>query len=105
MPSQVTRFRILGVLVIAALLIASWQVSVVLAQGPLPNPLAPGPPPGVDLTANGPAAAIHGDPAAGRLVFAQNCASCHADRGIGNVPNPDSDDGTVPTLNPIDPGF
>ncbi len=32
-----------------------------------------------------------------------NCQSCHATEGKGGNPNPGSDDGTVPPLNPIDP--
>jgi uncharacterized repeat protein (TIGR01451 family) len=96
------------------LALATWQVSVVLAQAPMPNPLAPvgpggnpefAPVAGADLTKNGPAASVHGDPMRGRQIFAENCAACHNDRGIGNIPNPGSDDGTVPPLNPIDPGF
>jgi cbb3-type cytochrome c oxidase subunit III len=34
-----------------------------------------------------------------------NCAVCHADQGVGGVDSPGSDDGTVPAVNPIDPGF
>ena len=103
------RLRLLGVAV--ALVVAIWQVGSVLAQVPVPNPLAPtnnppgAPIAGVDLTANGPAASIHGDPGRGRTLFATNCAACHNDRGVGGLPNPGSDDGTIPPLNPIDPGF
>jgi plastocyanin/mono/diheme cytochrome c family protein len=97
--------------VAVALVLAIWQVGSVLAQAPVPNPLAPtknppgAPIPGVDLTANGPAASIHGDPGHGRVLFATNCAACHNDRGIGGLPNPGSDDGTIPPVNPLDPGF
>lgn len=80
-----------------------WQVAIALAQPPQPNPLAPVP--GVDITVPGPAATIHGDPTAGRILFAQNCVSCHGVRGVGGIPNDGSDDGTVPGLNPIDPEF
>ena len=91
-----------------------WTATVVFAQVPQPNPLAPlstganpyfAPVPGADLTQNGPAASIHGDPGKGRVLFANNCVTCHNDRGIGGVPNPGSNDGTVPPLNPLDPGF
>ncbi len=107
------RWTIFGMIGLA-LVVSVWQVSIALAQAPLPNPLASlakggdprfAPLPGVDITQNGAAASIHGDPARGRVIFAQNCAACHNDRGIGNLPNPGSDDGTVPPLNPIDPGF
>lgn len=84
-------------------------------EGPAkPNaltPLAPGgnpefaPVPGADTTKNGPAATINGNPVAGQVVFVQNCVVCHGADGIGEIPNPGSDDGTVPPLNPIDPGF
>jgi uncharacterized repeat protein (TIGR01451 family) len=79
----------------------TWRV--VLAQAPAPNPLSNAT--GVDITANGPAASMHGDPLAGRQIFADDCATCHGDRGAVGEDNPGSDDGTVPTLNPIDPGF
>jgi plastocyanin/mono/diheme cytochrome c family protein len=91
-----------------------WTASIVFAAAPQPNPLAPltpganpyfAPVPGIDLTSNGAAATIHGNPLRGRALFAENCATCHNDRGLGNLPNPGSDDGTVPPLNPIDPGF
>src|SRR5438105_8699739 len=48
---------------------------------------------------------IHGDPVAGGAKFASMCASCHGDRGTMGITNPGSTDGTVPVLNPIDPGF
>src|SRR5436309_1254164 len=104
------RGRTWSVILALILGLTGWQVSVVLAQAPQPNPLAPlspggnpsfSPVPGADLTAYGSAVEIHGDPGRGRLVFAANCAACHNDRGIGNIPNPGSDDGTVPPLNPI----
>jgi uncharacterized repeat protein (TIGR01451 family) len=103
--------------VVAALALALWQLSVALAQAPQPNPLASSPPRfplfasqvvalrGVDLNANGAAAARHGDPIRGRALFYQRCALCHGLRGTGDVPNPGSADGTVPPVNPIDPGF
>jgi cytochrome c oxidase subunit 2 len=92
------------------LLVALVGASVALAQQPQPNPLPRGSNPALDnhsvtITANGLAASLHGDPQQGRVIFAQNCAVCHAPRGIGGVLNPGSDDGTVPSLNPIDPGF
>jgi mono/diheme cytochrome c family protein len=59
----------------------------------------------VDITGVGAASSMHGDAARGATKFAANCATCHADRGVGGVPNPGSDDGTVPALSPIDPAF
>jgi mono/diheme cytochrome c family protein len=56
------------------------------------NPGGPGP--AVDLTGNA---------TAGKEVFAENCQTCHNAEGKGGNPNPGSDDGTIPALNPIDP--
>ena len=93
-----------------ALVLVVSQVALVLAEMPMPNPLAPvsaggnpifAPVPGADSTANGAAASIHGDPARGRDLFARNCVTCHNDRGLGGIANPGSDDGTVPPLNPM----
>jgi len=85
----------------------------VMADGaPVPNPLTNpprnpvyAPVAGADLTTNGPAATMHGDPSAGRALFALNCTTCHNQRGVGGISNAGSADGTVPSLNPIDPGF
>jgi uncharacterized repeat protein (TIGR01451 family) len=97
---------------VVALAAILWQSSLVVADGPpRPNPLDPSPDqrfapvPGADITKNGPAASVHGDPLNGRRLFALNCTTCHNDRGVGSLDNPGSDDGTVPPLNPIDPGF
>jgi ubiquinol-cytochrome c reductase cytochrome b subunit len=38
----------------------------------------------------------------GGILFEKNCAACHGHKAIGGIPNPGSDDGTVPPLNPID---
>ena len=38
-----------------------------------------------------------------RVVFGPYCASCHGPEGVMGIPNPGSDDGSVPALNPIDP--
>jgi ubiquinol-cytochrome c reductase cytochrome b subunit len=43
-----------------------------------------------------------GNPGHGELLFAQYCGSCHGTQGKGGVPNPGSEDGTVPALSPID---
>jgi ubiquinol-cytochrome c reductase cytochrome b subunit len=51
----------------------------------------------------GPAASIIGSSKHGATLFERDCVSCHGPQGAGNVPNPGSDDGTVPPLNPIDP--
>ena len=59
------------------------------AQPNVPNPGGPGE--AINLT---------GDPKAGADVFAK-CRGCHGPEGKGGRPNPGSDAGTVPALNPI----
>lgn len=61
----------------------------------VPEPSNPGPP--------GNAINLKGDPKAGEAIFGTQCQACHGPKGTGNVANPGSDDGTVPSLNPIDP--
>jgi ubiquinol-cytochrome c reductase cytochrome b subunit len=56
-------------------------------------PVSKGPP--------GPAAAIIGNARHGATLFKRNCASCHGPAGTGQRPNPGSDSGTVPPLNPV----
>jgi mono/diheme cytochrome c family protein len=51
----------------------------------------------------GPAASMTGDPVHGRVDFGLFCAACHGPEGVQGVPNPGSEDGSVPPLNPIDP--
>jgi mono/diheme cytochrome c family protein len=51
----------------------------------------------------GPAVNLKGDATAGAEVFTTNCQVCHGAQGRGGNPNPGSDDGTIPALNPIDP--
>jgi mono/diheme cytochrome c family protein len=50
----------------------------------------------------GEAAFIIGSAENGAALFREQCISCHGPQGTDNVPNPGSDDGTVPPLNPID---
>jgi mono/diheme cytochrome c family protein len=61
----------------------------------VPEPSNPGLP--------GSAINLKGDPDSGAGLFKSNCASCHGTEGKGEVSNPGSSDGTVPSLNPIDP--
>ena len=95
---------------LGAIALIAGTAAIVGAEPPQPGPLGPDNPfylrlPGLDVAKPGPAASIHGDPVAGRAVFAQICALCHGERGTGGVPNFDADDEIVPGLNPIDPGF
>jgi mono/diheme cytochrome c family protein len=67
-------------------------------QGVSPDvPIAPdaGPP--------GQAASMTGNATNGQPDFGTYCASCHGPNGVQGLPNPGSDDGSVPVLNPIDP--
>ncbi len=68
------------------------------AGGPTPEPARPsnegGPGNAVNLTGNADR---------GQVDFGQYCATCHGPEGIAGRPNPDSDDGAVPGINPIDP--
>ncbi len=75
-------------------------------QTPLP-PNAPTPEPARPSIAGkpGPALNLVGDATRGMGLFGQYCAVCHGPEGITGFPNPDSDDGNVPTLNPIDPAI
>ena len=50
----------------------------------------------------GPAAAMIGSADRGADLYNQECSSCHGPQGIDKVPNPGSDEGRVPPLNPID---
>ncbi len=103
-------FRRSGLLLLAVVCVLLIGASLVLAEAPTPNPLAGGSTFSKDIgylniQQNGPAATIHGDPIVGRTIFTRNCAACHGEAGIGGIPNPGSDDGTVPPLNPADLGF
>src|SRR5271157_3150161 len=51
----------------------------------------------------GAAITLVGDPDRGKPLFGQYCAACHGPQGVLGIPNPGSDDGTVPDINPIDP--
>jgi mono/diheme cytochrome c family protein len=52
----------------------------------------------------GPGEAVYltGDVQAGAKIYVDNCQLCHGKDGTGNVPNPGTEDGTVPPLHPID---
>lgn len=61
--------------------------------GPISGSGAPGPP--------GPAASVIGSVQHGATLFGLYCASCHGAEGRGGVPNPGSEGGVIPALNPI----
>jgi len=52
---------------------------------------------------NGEAVNLTGSVDRGIPLFGQYCATCHGPQGVQGAPNPGSDDGSVPELNPIDP--
>jgi mono/diheme cytochrome c family protein len=51
----------------------------------------------------GQAASLTGIADQGQSAFGLHCAFCHGPEGVQGLPNPGSDDGSVPVLNPIDP--
>jgi mono/diheme cytochrome c family protein len=51
----------------------------------------------------GPAVDLQGDVNRGKEIFVAQCEFCHGAEGKGDLPNPGTTDGTVPSLNPIDP--
>ncbi len=73
-------------------------------ETPLP-PNAPTPEPAQPSISGqpGPAASLTGSADEGKTLFGKYCAACHGPEGVLGVANPDSDDGHVPLLKPIDP--
>ncbi len=65
--------------------------------------LQPAPSAGGSSATPSAAALPSGDPTSGEVVFGTYCAACHGPQGVQGLPNPGSDDGSVPVLNPIDP--
>jgi mono/diheme cytochrome c family protein len=65
---------------------------------PTPEPARPSEPGGP-----GPAIGLTGNITDGETDFGLFCAQCHGPQGVQGIPNPGSDDGSVPPLNPIDP--
>ncbi|HEX9012968.1 MAG TPA: c-type cytochrome [Anaerolineaceae bacterium] len=63
----------------------------------VPKPSNPG--------GTGAAVTLTGDATKGQATFTSICAACHGPEGKQGIANPGSNDGTVPTLNPIDPGL
>ena len=66
-------------------------------DGQVPRPSNPG--------GSGDALNLTGDATSGAQIFQTNCVPCHGPEGTQGVVNPGTDDGTVPTLNPIDPAL
>lgn len=87
-----------------AALPSATPLPVEATETPLP-PGAPTPEPAIPSNPGpvGPAASLSGDAGRGQVLFGQICAGCHGPEGVQGIPNPGSDDGSVPVLNPIDP--
>jgi mono/diheme cytochrome c family protein len=68
------------------------------ANAPTPEPARPS-----NEGNPGPAAALAGEANRGQAAFGQYCSICHGPEGRFGYPNPGSEDGVVPELNPIDP--
>jgi mono/diheme cytochrome c family protein len=88
--------------------VSSIPVSTPMPPEPTETPLPPGAPtPEPAQPSNpgspGPAAAMAGDITRGKVAFGLYCAPCHGPDGARGIPNPGSDDGSVPALSPIDP--
>jgi mono/diheme cytochrome c family protein/predicted small secreted protein len=88
---------LLAVVVIGVLVLAACASGTPASGTGVPQPSNGG--------GTGPAVGMTGDATAGATVFTANCAKCHGDQGKGGVANPGSDDGTIPAINPIDPGL
>jgi ubiquinol-cytochrome c reductase cytochrome b subunit len=69
------------------------------------KPLLPSPSSDMSPEEVSEAAFIIGNARRGGEVFRSKCESCHGGNGKGGLPNPGSDDGTIPALNPIDPAL
>ena len=72
-------------------------MAVVGSNSGVPRPSNPGGP--------GDAINLTGDPNSGAQIFATNCVTCHGTTGKGGIPNPGSDAGSCPALNPINPAL
>jgi ubiquinol-cytochrome c reductase cytochrome b subunit len=104
-PAAMASYAVV-VLILAGL---TWLAVV---QKPAPLSAPSGPPSATPAAAiestpaiPGPSAASHtiGGAAHGESIFVSYCEECHGPQGTGGVANPNSADGTVPELNPIDP--
>jgi mono/diheme cytochrome c family protein len=85
---------LLAIVVIGTVLLAACAPAAPAGESGVPKPSNPG--------GTGPAVGLTGDATKGAAVFKANCVQCHGDEGKGGVANPGSEDGTVPSLNPID---
>ena len=68
------------------------------AGAPTPEPARPS-----EQGGPGTAITLSGDSIKGASMFGVYCSPCHGPEGVQGVPNPGSDDGSVPALKPVDP--
>jgi mono/diheme cytochrome c family protein len=99
MYSRITKltFILVALLALASIMAACSSKATPAISNEPPNPSNPGGP--------GEAVNLTGDAAKGADLFSTSCVSCHGDQGKGGVANPGSEDGTVPSLNPIESVF
>jgi mono/diheme cytochrome c family protein len=95
-------FRWIGLIAIFILLV---PLVSACSSAPSPSETESAEKPARPSNTGGPGDAVNltGDPKAGADIFSSTCVVCHGDQGKGGVENPGSTDGTVPSLNPIDP--
>jgi mono/diheme cytochrome c family protein len=90
--------KVFSILVLSVMLLAACKPAESKEAGEgVPHPS--------NVGGNSEAINLTGDSAKGKEVFDTNCTACHGQDGKGNVANPNSTDGTVPALNPVDAGL
>ncbi len=98
------RFTRISLPVLALVAVAAVLAACGGAKATTPAPAVEVPKPS-NAGGAGPAIGLTGDATAGAKVFVDSCKECHGDQGKVGEANPGSKDGTVPNLNPIDPGL
>jgi mono/diheme cytochrome c family protein len=114
-PERAPAKRMVSVAVFVVATLALVALSIAGAQSGAPAAAAPTGPPGPTPDSSivstppgpGPSIASHqiGGADHGAELFVLYCQECHGARGVTGVDNPGSADGTVPSLDPIDPAI
>jgi ubiquinol-cytochrome c reductase cytochrome b subunit len=93
---------------LVALSLMGAQIGPAIVQAPSGAP-APTPDSSIVATAPAPGPSVAsqqiGGADHGEVLFVAYCQECHGARGVTGIANPGSADGTVPSLNPIDPAI